>query len=383
MIARLLETQLEKSKKSVLLLGPRQVGKSTLMEKLLPDLTINLIKKNEYLAFSQNTEELEARIRSKNPKLILIDEIQRIPDLLNTIQDLLDHNKGAYRFLLTGSSARKLRRGHANLLPGRIFTYRLGPITCLELSGKIDTQKALQFGTLPEPYLSDDRDFSMKLLRSYSATYLQEEILVETMLRDIPGFSRFLAVVADNSGKFLDFTKLANRAKVSRGAARRYYEILEDTLLCDRLEPYDHEDLDLVRHPKFYLFDVGVLNGCLENFVSSGDRKGHLFEHLFFNQLKNISYALDIPLKINHFRTRGGLEIDFIITLGDRILAIELKVSDPAPSELTPLKLASSYFSRPLEKYVATINGHPKKYGDIEILPWQALLQKIFKPWDG
>jgi len=379
MIARILEPKLRLAKKSVLLLGPRQVGKSTLMKKLSPDLAINLIRKQEYLAFSQNPGELEARIRATNPAVILIDEVQRIPEILNTVQDLIDNNPGKYRFLLTGSSARKLKRGNANLLPGRIFSYRLGPLASLELDHQMDTNLALQIGTLPEPYLSQDLEFSKKLLRTYSATYLQEEILAETLLRDIQGFSRFLAVAAENSGKFLDFSKLSHRSKVSRGAARRYYEILEDTLLCDRLEAFENEALDLVKHPKFYLFDTGVLNGCLENFSASGDRKGLLFEHLFFNQLKNTAYALDIPLKINHFRTRGGLEIDFIITVSDRIFAVELKSTDPAPSELSSIRsIDPRHFQYPLEKYVACIDCTPKKVGEINILPWQMVLQRIF-----
>lgn len=379
MINRFVSPTISKSPKSILLLGPRQVGKSTLLESLSPDLSINLGLQSEFLAFTSNPDELENRIRLFNPKTILLDEIQRIPELLNTVQVLIDKNKEGMKFYLSGSSARKLRRGSANLLPGRLFTYRLGPLSCLDMNFEIDSGKALSLGCLPEPYFSTDRHFSEKLLRSYVGTYLQEEILAESLVRQVHGFSRFLTVTAENSGKFLDFSKIAAKSKVNRSAARRFYEILEDTLICDRVEPYFIEDADLVKHSKYYLFDIGVVNGLLGNFHASADRVGLLFEHLFFNQLKNNSYSIDIELKISHFRTRGGLEVDFIVEVDGRTIAIELKASEPSSNELFPLKNIDRYFKRPVEKYVACLKVKPKKIQDIEILEWQAVIKKIFE----
>lgn len=378
MIARFLEAKIRKSPKSVLLLGPRQVGKSTLMNSLLPDMEINLARRDEFLAFSRNTTELEERLEASGAKLILIDEIQRIPDVLNSVQGLIDQKKGHYKFLLTGSSARKLRRGSANLLPGRIFTFRLGPLSCLELDFKMRSDLALEIGTLPEPYLSGNHAFAEKLLLSYAGTYLQEEILAETMLRDIQGFSRFLAVVAENSGKFLDFSKLANHAQVSRSAARRYYEVLEDTLLCDRVDAFDSKNSDLVKHPKYYLFDLGVLNGLLGNFKASGDRRGLAFEHMFLNQLKNTAYALDERITIRHFRTRGGLEVDFLVARRNKTFAVELKTGEPALSELRGLRSIHEHVGPKVEKMVACLKCVPKRKEGIEILPWQAVIQRVF-----
>ncbi len=370
-----------KSPKSILILGPRQVGKSTLLLGLNPDLSINLADQTEFLAFTSNPNELNSRIEQAKAKTVLIDEIQRIPDLLNSIQVIIDQKKGKVKFLLSDSSARKLRRSSANLLPGRLFTNRLGGLSCLELDCKMDGMKALSVGCLPEPYFIKSHDFAMKLLGSYTGTYLQEEIINEALIRQVHGFSRFLKVVAENSGQFLDFSKLANKSKVNRSAARRYYDLLEDTLICERLEAYSSDKkMDLVKHAKFYFFDVGIVNAVLDNFKVSQDRIGLLFEHLFFNQLKNSSYANDVKIEISHFRTRGGLEVDFIINIKNQIHAVEVKVSEPSLEELNGLKKIDQYLGgKKIHKYVACLKCTPKKISSVSILPWQQVIQQIFE----
>ena len=377
MITRFLSPSLHKTKKSILLLGPRQVGKSTILSELKPELTINLANETEFLSFATNPGEIESRIAEAKPKTIFVDEVQRLPSLLNTIQALIDEDKSK-RFFLSGSSARKLRRGQANLLPGRIFSYKLGPLSCLELDFKMDTQKALELGTLPEPYI-ETRTHAEKLLRSYTATYLREEILAESLTKQIQGFSRFLQIAAETSGQFLDFSKLASKAKVNRSAARRYYDLLEDTLLCDRVEAFQKDEIDLVKHPKYYFFDIGVVNGVLQNFKASADRVGTLMEHLFFNQLKNTSYCLDLDLKISHFRTRNGLEVDFVVEHRGITFLIEVKNSSPSGSELSPLLAAKEYFSNSVECFVACAAQVSKRVKDIRILHWQDVIKSIFE----
>lgn len=376
MVRRFISGQIEKSSKSILLLGPRQVGKSTLLESLKPDLIINLAQEEEFLKFTTNPGELEARIAEQLPNSILVDEVQRLPSLLNTIQVLIDKNKKR-RFYLSGSSARKLRRGSANLLPGRLFNYRLGPLSCIEFDFKMDTQRALETGSLPEAYL-EERNHAEKLLRSYTATYLQEEILAESLTRHIQGFSRFLRIAAENSGQFLDFSKMANKAKVNRSAARRYYELLEDTLICDRVDAYANDEHDLVKHPKYFFFDNGVVNGVLENFKASADRKGFLLEHLFFNQLKNASYCLDQSIHVSHFRTRNGLEVDFVIEYKGRTILVEVKSNSPSTAELAPLKTACRYFPSSTECFVACGTTESKNVQGIRILNWQQVIKRIF-----
>lgn len=376
MITRNLSHTLRNAKKSILLLGPRQVGKSTLLESLNPDLVINLADEAEFLNFTANPSELQSRIEEQNPSTILVDEVQRLPSLLNTIQVIIDQNKKR-QFFLSGSSARKLRRGSANLLPGRLFNYRLGPISCLEVQFKMNTQKALEVGTLPEPY-TEDRGFAEKHLRNYTATYLREEIIAESLTRGIQGFSRFLQKAAEHSGQFLDFSKLASRSKVNRSAARRYYELLEDTLICDRVDAYQTEQCDLVKHPKYFFFDNGVVNGVLGNFKASADRAGLLLEHLFFNQLKNTSYCLDKDIRVSHFRTRGGLEVDFVIEIEDRICLVEVKTNTPSASELNPIVTARKYFPKLTECFVACGKTENKKTNNVRIMNWQEVIKAVF-----
>lgn len=196
MIARRLGPVLAAGTKSLLLLGPRQTGKSTLMQGLAPDLAVNLFHEPTFLEFARNPLELEERLAAvaptRRPARIFIDEIQRLPSLLNTIQVLLDESAKRYRFLLTGSSARKLRRGNANLLPGRVHTYHLGPITAGELGYRIDTRAALAVGTLPGILSETSRPDQEKTLRSYGATYLKEEVQAESLSRNLEGFARFI-----------------------------------------------------------------------------------------------------------------------------------------------------------------------------------------------
>lgn len=379
MIDRLLTDKIKKSPKSVLILGPRQVGKSTLLLSLNPDLIINLADQSEYLSFTSSPDELITRISELNPKTVFVDEIQRIPDLLNTIQAIIDKKKNI-KFYISGSSARKLRRSSANLLPGRLFNYRLNPLSFLEIKSAFDTKKALSTGTLPEPYLMKATDHTYKLLQSYTGTYLQEEILNESLVRQISGFSRFLKLAAENAGQFLDFSKLASKAKVHRSAARRYYEILEDTLICERVEAYSAEaKLDLVKHPKYYFFDVGIVNALLGNFTISADRVGRIFEHFFFNQLKNTSYALDIPIEVFHYRTRSGSEVDFLVKIKNQLFAIEIKASEPQSNDLKALKALQTHIDEKISaKFVACIKCSAKKIDGISILPWDDVIRRIF-----
>ncbi len=208
MIARTLEPLLRKSKKSVLVLGPRQTGKSTLIRNVEPELSINLALESTYLEFARNPAELPQRLAAKPYKTVFIDEVQRLPTLLNTLQALLDETPRPPKFYLTGSSARKLRRGNANLLPGRIHTYHLGPLTSAELGRSVNVRRALSTGMLPGIWTEPEERERLKTLRSYAATYLKEEIQAEALTRSLEGFSRFLFVAAAEAGKFLDLSQL-------------------------------------------------------------------------------------------------------------------------------------------------------------------------------
>lgn len=379
MISRKVAPLLLKGKKSALLLGPRQTGKSTLIRGMNPEMTINLAEEQVFLDFSRNPSELQQRLKAAKPATVFIDEVQRLPSLLNTLQTILDDPHNRCRFLLTGSSARKLRRGHANLLPGRIHTYHLGPLVSAELSYELDTQQALETGTLPQIYTSDSSDERTKTLRSYSGTYLKEEIQAEALTRNLEGFSRFLFVAAACSGQSLDLAKLSSEAAIPRQSAVRYFEILEDTLILQPCPPFSKSDRKrLVQHPKYYFFDTGVLNALLGNFHASPDRKGALFEHLFFNQLVASAYAADEELRISSYRTEHGAEVDLIVEMKREVWAIELKASrDIGKNDLRGLNNFREFYGKNHHSVVGYLGDVEKGMEQVLILPWQKLLKQM------
>jgi predicted AAA+ superfamily ATPase len=223
----------------------------------------------------------------------------------------------------------------------------MGGLASSELSYKLDCRKALSVGTLPEAYLSKATPEVETLLRDYAATYLTEEIQSEALTRNLAGFSRYLLALAEHAGNILDLSKSAAKAKVSRTSAVRFIEILEDTLIAERIPSYpDAGEADVIRHPKLYFFDPGVLNGLLENFTVSADRIGRLMEHLVFNQLQNSLSAGDRRGTMHYFRTRNDVEVDFVVTLdnGD-IWAIDVKSGAVAEEDIKPLLIFRDYLN--------------------------------------
>ena len=379
MIPLQLTSLIKKTKKSILLLGPRQTGKSTLLNSLDPNLTINLARESTYLEFASRPTELEERLASLSQGTILIDEIQRLPSLLNTVQAILDENPHQFRFLLTGSSARKLKRGQANLLPGRIHVFHLGPLTCQELSGKLNIRSLLAFGTLPGIFTEESEEEKSLTLKTYAATYLKEEIQAEALTKNIEGFSRFIYVAAASATHFLDLSKLASEASIPRQSAVRYFEILEDTLIVHRCESFSKSIRKrLIQHPKFFFFDIGVLNGLMGNFEASPDRIGFLFEHFIFNQIISTAFSHNETIRVSCYRTATGAEVDFILEQKDRITAIEVKASKTISSvDLRGLKNFKDYYKKKVQLIVLYLGDVSKMIDGVEILPWQ----KFFQHW--
>jgi predicted AAA+ superfamily ATPase len=380
LFSRLVSQVIAHSSKSVLLLGPRQTGKSTLMRTLKPDLEINLSEESTFLEFAQNPRELGERLGATKPKTVFIDEVQRLPGLLNTLQSILDRTSPKPpRFLLTGSCARKLHRGQANLLPGRIHTYELGPLCAAEVAYDLDIKAALATGTLPGIYIEKNEADRKKTLRSYAATYLKEEIQAEALTRNIEGFSRFLLVVAACAGTFLDISKLASEAMVPRQTAVRFFEILEETLILFRSEAFaKSERRRLLQHPRFFFFDNGVLNAILSNFVASPDRIGILFEHLFFSQLRASAAAADKDIRISTFRTEHGAEVDFIVERDNFLWAIECKASrNVGQSDLRGLTSFAEIAKRKHRPIVAYMGTTPRLIAGVDVLPWQQVLTEL------
>ncbi|MEK7745602.1 MAG: AAA family ATPase [Elusimicrobiota bacterium] len=382
MITRGLSSVLASSTKSVLLLGPRQTGKSTLIAGLAPDVAVNLAHESTYLEFLRNPSELEQRLGTRpGPATIFIDEVQRLPSLLNTIQVLLDRRPTPFKFYLTGSSSRKLKRGQANLLPGRLHVYHLGPLTATELGEAFVLQRALAFGTLPGIWTEEDDVARRKTLRSYAATYLKEEVLAEGLARNIEGFARFLFACAQWSGRFLDLAKLASLSQVPRQTAVRFFEVLEDCLLVRRVDAFSKSSSRrLVQHPRYYFFDGGVLNGLLGSFEISADRLGGSFEHLVINQILDEAAARDQDIRPANYRTEHGAEVDLIIQTDSQVWAIEIKASKTVRTgDLGGLRSFREYFGKRHRPLVFYLGDSRKELNGVEIWPWREGLRELFR----
>lgn len=330
MVERILKSRLAKHPKSILLLGPRQVGKSTLCRALRPDISVNLADEETFRQHL-NDPGLIKRIIQALPaaeQVILIDEVQRIPSILNSVQALIDAH-GHLRFLLTGSSARKLRRGQANLLPGRVLLEHLPPLVYWEIAEHFDLRRALTVGALPEVYL---QDYGPEVLDSYVAGYLREEIQAEALTKDLASYSRFLDIAAELSGQYVNYAKVASDSEINKDAIRRYMEILSDTLLVEYLPSY--KDVGKERRArqkdKFIFFDPGVRNSLLDKrhtaFLGK-EEIGTLFEQwlvlqvIYYNRLNRKGW------RISSYRDAFGVEVDLVIETATRCVALEIKSS--------------------------------------------------------
>ncbi len=323
MYARILK--LNSSKKSFFLWGQRQTGKSTLLKKTFPkDSYINLLHSDEFLSYSSKPSLLRERFRLKKPgSLIIIDEVQKVPLLLDEVHNLIEDN--GLIFGLCGSSARKLKRGQANLLGGRARRYELLGLSAHELGKAFDVVKLLNHGYLPSHYLDNDYFLS---LQSYVGDYIKEEILAEGLTRNLPVFSRFLEVAAIGDTEVLNYSNIAREIALSSNTIQSYYEIIQDTLIGTLLPAYTKKvKRRVIRSPKFYFNDVGIVNYLAgrQNMLPRSREFGKAFENWIFHELKCFQkYSLsEYPL--SYWQLTTGVEVDFI--LGDMKIAIEAKSS--------------------------------------------------------
>jgi predicted AAA+ superfamily ATPase len=261
---------------------------------------------------------------------VVVDEIQRLPALLNTIQDLIARRGARYRFAVTGSSARKLRRGGANLLPARLINRRFFPLTAAELGRAFRTDDALRFGTLPVVASARRAADRVDLLQAYAENYLAQEIRQEALVRSLDSFSRFLEVAALANGQAVNVSAISRDAAVARPTVQGYFEILVDTLIGDWLPAWrPRAKVKEVAHPKFYFFDTGVvraLAGRLRETLGDEER-GHLLETYVLHELRAWMERSSCGGKLAYWRTPSGSEIDFVWTRGARSVGIEVKAA--------------------------------------------------------
>jgi len=316
-IERTLELTSLLEKKSHFLFGPRQTGKTSLIRHTLKGVrTYDLLDTSVYLSLSQRPGRLAEELTSQD-RVIVIDEIQRLPDLLNEVHRLIEER--GIRFLLTGSSARKLRRGGVNLLGGRARTKYLHPLTYRELGKHFNLIQALERGLLPAIYFSDD---PWADLQAYAGSYLQQEIVAEAVVRSIPAFSRFLKVVALCNGTIVNFSSLSNDAQVPRTTIYEYFEILKDTLVLHELPAWrKSKKRKPLSSSKFYFFDVGLVSAVQGRTFRQGTPEyGGAFETYIMHELISYSnYLSGEPL--GYWKSTSGFEVNFI--LGDHT-AIEV-----------------------------------------------------------
>lgn len=374
-------------KRSLFLFGPRQVGKSTLLKHLLSNtnhLMIDLLKGEVLTKYKSSPEllrsEVEFILNRQKKAFVFIDEIQKCPELLDEIHYLIEQFPAKVFFILSGSSARKLKRSSANMLAGRAWRFFLFPLTHLELKEAFELDKILLFGSLPS-VIQDSFEDAARTLNAYIEIYLREEILTEALVRNFAAFSRFLNIAADQSGSIVNYSTISRDTGVNSKTIKGYYEILEDSLLAVKLEPYLKSSRKrLIMHPKYYLFDMGVINaicGRTALSVTQGSSTyGMLFEHfIILETFRLINYA-EKPYKLHHWRTSSGAEVDLIIETADCLWAIEIKSSlIVKQGSLKGLKSFMKDYPEAIPLCVS-ICDNPYTAGQFPIIPWRLLFQK-------
>jgi len=371
-IDRLLDLKSLLKKKSLFLLGPRQTGKTSLIRHTLSGAKVyDLLDTSIFLAMNQNPGRLAQELTSED-HLVVIDEIQRLPILLNEVHRLIEER--GIRFLLTGSSARKLRRGGINLLGGRARTKYLHPLTSQELGKHFDLLRVVQRGLIPSIYFSDDPRAD---LQAYAGSYLQQEIMAEGAARNVPAFSRFLRVAALCNGTMVNFTNVASDAQVPRTTIYEYFAILKDTLVLHELPAWRRSEK---RKPlvssKFYFFDIGVAAALQGREFRPGTPEfGEAFETWLFHELRSYSdYISSEPL--GYWRSTSGFEVDFI--LGDHT-AIEVKAKENVSAQdLKSLRALAE--EKKLKRYLCvSLEPRPRSLDGITILPYKEFLNRLWR----
>lgn len=381
-LQRIVPIEAALKKKSIMLLGPRRSGKTALIRhQLQADQVYDLLKADQFQALSYRPSLIRERLKPQD-KLVVIDEIQKLPSLMDEVHALIEET--SCRFLLTGSSARKLRRTHTALLAGRTRRFYLHPFCFPEVQDRFRLETYLLRGGLPSAFLAETDSEAIEELKDYAGDYLREEILSEAVVRKIEAFSRFLMIAARMNGELLNFEAVGSDAQVPSRTVREYFSVLEDTLVGSVLHPVRFKgklSRKSISTGKFYFFDCGVLNALLgrRGFSTESPEFGSLFETWVYQELRAYAdYRKERDsIEIQFWRSPSGLEVDFIVN-GE--IAIEVKASQSISSrhlrglcefsQLKPLK----------KKWVVCRERVPRVVDGIEILPWRYFAEKL---WAG
>lgn len=362
---------------SFFLWGARQTGKSTLLKALYPDsLWFDLLQTDVFARLQRNPSQLrEIVLASQFSSPVVIDEIQKIPALLDEVHWLIENQRT--RFVLSGSSPRKIIRSQANLLGGRALRYELLPFVSREIP-EFSLIRALNHGLLPRHYLANNPD---KLIESYIGNYLRDEIMAEARLRNVTSFARFLEVAAFSNGEMVNYSNIASETGTSAPTVKEYFQILEDTLVGRFLPSFQKKPKRrVILAPKFYYFDIGIVNYLLKRgkIESGSETFGNAFEHFIYQELIAHSHYSGVQYPLYYWRTASQIEVDFV--LGDHEAAVEVKsTSNATPRHAKGLKsFAEEYTVK--KQILVTNDSFPRQMGNILVLPWNVFLQQL---WAG
>jgi predicted AAA+ superfamily ATPase len=382
-IPRVAEPRLRKSLergRSVLLLGPRQTGKTTLLERFEADLSLNLMRPEVRQRYERapellgsEVEALRAPARGRRP-LVVLDEVQRVPELMDVVQDLIDRRVA--RFLLSGSSARKLRRGTGiNLLPGRLTPLRLDPLSIAECCPP-RLEDALVYGSLPAIALAATDAEREEDLHAYTSLYLEEEVRAEALVRSLAAFSRFLRLAALEAGGISHFRGIAQELGIAHTTVSGYYGILEDCLIAERIEPLSESRTrkKLTRSPRYLFFDLGVRRAAAEEGPRPGVRVlGSLFEQFVGLELLRAIRHSAASLALHFWRDPGGPEVDWVVAGSERWLPVEVKWAE-APAARDARHLETFLAENPKAREAVVVCRTPRRFkmgAKVTAVPWQ------------
>jgi predicted AAA+ superfamily ATPase len=371
---------------SFFLFGARGTGKTYLLKdsfREIPALYIDLLDPDQNETFNLRPRALAEQLAALKTatEWIIIDEIQKAPKLLDIVHQQIESSR--FKFALTGSSARKLRHGSANLLAGRAFVFYLFPLTVREIGEQFSLQTALAWGTLPRVVTLGSNDERRDFLRTYTHTYLQEEITQEQIVRRLDPFRRFLVVASQVSGQIVNFSKIAREVGASTFTVQTYFQILEDTLIGSLIEPF-HESVRKRQrgNPKFYLFDTGVqrsLNNTLQvELLPQTYAFGVAFEHFVVNEINRLQSYGKKDYRLSYLRTKDGVEIDLIIERpGLKRALVEIKSTERVADEdiRSLIQLGKDVLNS--EAFCLSRDPTPKKIGSVSCFPWQQGLIEI------
>lgn len=375
---------LQRPTKSFFLFGPRGTGKSVWLDQVLSDaqLKINLLKASEYLRYKQAPSLLAQEVGAlEKGAWIIIDEVQKLPALLDEVHALLFDSNHGYNFALSGSSARKLKQSEANMLAGRALTRRMFPLSLLETESDFNLEQALCHGRLPMAVTATSAAERVEYLDAYVELYLREEIQQEALVRNLDSFYRFLTVAALVNGQMLNISNIAREVGVARSTVQGYFSILEDTLLGWYLPAFrNRAKVKEVAHPKFYLFDCGVQRALagLHRETPAAAEAGSLFETWVLNEFRALNAWQGHGARLYYWRTPSGNEVDLIWQQGSQAAGFEIKSSTRWKPEFNrglEVLLESGDISAGFGVY----RGQRRlKVGDITVLPYHEALQRVF-----